>query len=197
MFNKNEYKKRLLLLRKWGLAPKIDLRKPITSQNRRFITRRFNEFNEIVTSKKGEFVRRHVSTKTKNKIKKSGFATKGNTVFIPTNGSIVHIKNNKIKREFKSGKTQTLLLIPSNKTIIDLLKSKQNIKLQPGETITVQIGSNAPFSKSIATNYSDLLKYLSIWKPNISENQKDIDFGVKELKNELITNMIIVKIPRS
>lgn len=187
------HKKKLLLLRKWGLAPKIDLRHQLSPTDKQFITRRFNKFNEVVTSDPGEFVKRHVKSSTKNKIKKAGFITFKNSVFIATDGATVHIKNDIIKRTFKSGKTQSLLLLPKSKNILDLLKEKQNKKLRQGETITVSIGENAPFTKSIAISYNDLENYLKLWMP--ADNNKN-SIELRELREQLINNMVIVKIPR-
>ncbi len=130
------------------------------------------------------------TVKDKKKLKEfkaHGYLVTGNRVYINADiGSVPHVKThvspltgNKvtvIETIFKN--KRIVKYIENSLTILDELENMKNHPLPVGQHVMVSIGGNNPIAKE-HTNYRDLMKYISEWKP------KDENSDKAELINEM------------
>ena len=172
-----EYKKRAKLLKKAGFISHYNLRKSLTSNQKRSIRRLWNgertEKNEKISSGWGEvldthaekFTGRTVSNKTARLMKKQGIKVKGNRVYIPNDGfDSIQIKNNRIIKIEGNKRIEDLLLTGTD--LISELKNRLDTPLKMGEFVTVRISDNSPFRSVLIKDYASLLQYVQRWQPN-------------------------------
>lgn len=176
-------KKRAKLLKTNNIV-KIDLRKRISHQKATAINKKWNEWSKFLN--KDKFVKRHVSSKTAKILKKSGYKTLKNTVFIQTEGyKNISIKNNQILYKTQE---KTIRVLPlKGHSIIKELETRLNKPLPHNTYITVRIGDNSRFNVAY-DKIGDLLNYLNAWEPKDKAPGPARD----ELKSELITKMSVV-----
>lgn len=177
-----DYKKYARILKKNKLID-IDLRKNLTSNQKRQISALYNHWGAILDSDK--LVQRTVSTKRVNQLKKQGYKAIGNKVFIPTErypskGIRVTEKGIRYKSDDKE------LFVVASGNILEQLESMTDKQMPEGTYITVRIGSHSRFGHAF-DNIGKLLDYIKQWKPTTKDGRR-----FKKEKHELISQMQIV-----
>lgn len=174
----NTIKQRARALKRAGVID-YDLRRTLTPGQKAAITRAWRGTGRGVQSlpwgrivSRDDIVRRTVSPKKAKLLRQLGYAVAGRRVFIDTEGHPeVHIRGNKIIKSGR-GKKEIVDFIVDKENLLATLKRLSGTKLPPNEFLTVKIGNNAAFRRRFVS-YSQLLRYLSHWKPKKDFNMRD------------------------
>ncbi len=171
------YKDKLLALRAIHIAPPIDLRTKLTSSEKGWITRLYNQYHEIVTAP-DHFFELTSSRATALIAKSNGLLTstvkrnKRSKIFVPRDGfDSIRLEKSRIirTRTEKHVKKKTEILLTPPLEFLDRLKwMSDNHKLKPWEFLMVRVGNSSPFNQRF-DSYDSLMNYLNIWTPNDQE----------------------------
>lgn len=178
----NEYKNNLLDLRKNKLAPDIDLRKKLTPQQKSLITRRSNNYENIIARDYSS--RKITKTKTLNILKKTNELIIGDRIYFPTNSNVSFaLKNGEVKvnRQYsKNRKTTKKYHKTTGNYLLDLFNKIRNTKLKKGQFFVMEI--DGVESERIFIVGEDLIQYIKEMIDSGLVGGKTFGFGVINFK---------------
>ncbi|MEG9862953.1 MAG: hypothetical protein V6Z81_10790 [Parvularculales bacterium] len=195
------YKDHAKKLKQSGII-NFDLRKKLTPQQKASITKKWADYRSVIepkasksTGRKKEYVTRTVSKKVSAELKKAGYKTFGNKVWIGKDRyKSVSIKSRKLKngetrveivRKSRGKTSREKLYSKAGNIFADIEKAMETRKLMPNMFVSVKIGSNNPFSVNLPVNsYQELMNYLTKWQPKDDLLSRD----------ELLSKMTLVYI---
>lgn len=137
-FNANkQYKDNLRQLRSYKLAPKIDLRKKLTSAQKGFISKRINNYENIINNK---YDFKYISNKTKKLIGNNEIIIK-NHIYYPKKSHLSYRKKGKkviVERKYSEKRTSKKIYgVKSNFGVF--INKINNVKLKGNQAVGVYI----------------------------------------------------------
>lgn len=144
------------LLKEKGLIPKgWDLRKPLTSGQKSWITKQSKVHAQLI-KRPGDFTIRRVGNATAKQLKASGYKVENNRAIIHSKQSNVRIKRGEIEIQ-RPHQTERVIL----KGGPDFLRQLQNLdkrKLAPNQAYGLKIG-DSPTINTIRPSLRELIQY--------------------------------------
>jgi len=171
----------------------------LTSYQKRKLGELWKKYGEVAEAPT-DFVKRRVGKKTAAKMRDSGYAVKGQTVYAPRAGArAVHINGK--RGEIRHTYNDKLVVYPFSDQSSDLghiekkaaeIERLQNEAAAMGinTSLTARFGGGGIFKNLIFEDVTGLLFYMQNFKPKDAENLSPQE--ERELRNELFSSVGIV-----
>jgi hypothetical protein len=180
-----------------------DLRRPLSRGQKSRVTKLAKQYSGAIDHP-DDYAKRNVSAHTADLLKESGYQvfkskrTGKYKAVIPSRGTTaVKIKNDRLIRQFDTHRETSMLFLRHD--IFEVLQREaEKQELLYGDEpylsdkfFTIKIGESSAW-KHFRTP-ADLLNYITDWQPKDTLNPNSKEFGNRNLKGELITQMALIE----